>query len=281
MKPCEISQKREIQLSPLIKLHNKNNKTKEDFIEIDRLKTIYNVIDQELNRQSHYGSYSSFIGSPISKGLFQFDLWGKHSNQFNSKWDWNELRKKVIRYGVRNSLLVALMPTASTSQILGNNECFEPFTNNVYTRKTLAGLFRVVNKYLIEDLQELELWNDNMKSLLILNKGSIQNIKNIPKHVKDLYKTAYEIKQKSIIQQAADRGPLSIKAKSMNLFVDNKKNISKILDSALTYGWKKGLKTGLYYLRSKKPQYAIQFSIDKSKIDLQQNDDEECLMCGS
>ena len=173
------------------------------------------------------------------------------------------LRKKVIQYGVRNSLLVALMPTASTSQILGNNECFEPFTNNVYTRKTLAGLFRVVNKYLIEDLQELDLWNDNMKSLLILNKGSVQNIKNIPKHIKDLYKTAYEIKQKSIIQQAADRGPFVDQSQSMNLFVDNKKNISKILDSALTYGWKKGLKTGLYYLRSKAAVDAINSQLIK------------------
>ena len=205
---------------------------------------------------------------------------GKTLNEFNSKWDWNVLREKVIKYGVRNSLTTALMPTASTSQILGNNECFEPFTNNVYTRKTLAGLFRVVNKYLIQDLQELGLWDENMKSLLILNKGSIQNIKNIPKHVKELYKTAYEIKQKSIIQQAADRGPFIDQSQSMNIFFINKKNISKIIDSALTFGWKKGLKTGIYYLSSKAAVDAIQFSIDKSKMNIQiNNEDEEDCLC--
>ena len=153
----------------------------------------------------------------------------------------------------------------------------------MYTRKTLVGLFRVVNKYLIEDLKDEGLWNDKMKSLLILHKGSVQNIPGIPQHIKNLYKTAYEVKQKAIIQQAIDRGPFIDQSQSMNLFVDNSKNISKVLDSALTMGWKNGLKTGLYYLRSKAAVDAVQFSIDRSQFQskVTEEEDDECLMCGS
>ena len=287
---CELAQERESQLKELIAMYKSDKKNTKY---IKKYMTKFHVIPQELTRDSHFGSYSSFIGSPLSKGLFQFNLWGKkytsnkninNNVEFNSTWDWNLLREKVMKYGTRNSLLTALMPTASTSQILGNNECFEPFTNNIYTRKTLAGLFRVVNKYLIRDLQDENLWNENMKSLLILNKGSIQNIKNIPEHIKKIYKTAYEVKQRSIIQQSVDRGPFIDQSQSMNLFVNNNNNVSKILDSALTMGWKNGLKTGLYYLRSNAAIDATQFTIDKSKLIASQqksDDDDECLMCGS
>ena len=288
---CELAHERSEQLRPLISLIKKETKTTDDAKQIAELMKKYHVIPQELNRSSHFGSYSSFVGSPMSEGKFQFNLWGKscikkasnNKNDFVSDWDWDKLREKVMKYGTRNSLLVALMPTASTSQILGNNECFEPFTNNVYTRKTLAGLFRVVNKYLIEDLKDEGLWNDKMKSLLILHKGSVQNIPGIPQHIKNLYKTAYEVKQKAIIQQAIDRGPFIDQSQSMNLFVDNSKNISKVLDSALTMGWKNGLKTGLYYLRSKAAVDAVQFSIDRSQFQNKviKEEDEECLMCGS
>ena len=286
---CLLAKERETYLKPIVSLFKKQNKTKKDKDKLDHLFKKYNIIPEELNRESHLGSYSTFIGSPLSNGQFQFNLWDKtwsstessDPNSFTSKWDWNQLRKKVKQYGVRNSLTTALMPTASTSQILGNNECFEPFTNNIYTRKTIAGLFRVINKYLIQDLQEEGLWDEQLKNLIIYHKGSIQKIDKIPQHIKDLHKTAYEIKQKVIIQQAADRGCFVDQSQSMNLFVDNKNNISKIIDSAIFTAWKLGLKTGLYYLRSKAAVDAIQFSVDKSKFINNNIEDDECLMCGS
>lgn len=287
---CEVAMEREKYLQPLIQLWNKPNKSEDDKKEIKRLKEKFRVIDPELDRKSHHGSYSSFIGSPFSQGKFQFDLWNhpyqEKSNGsfgFTSQWDWNSLRKKVMKHGTRNSLLTALMPTASTSQILGNNECFEPYTSNLYTRKTLAGLFKVVNKYLIEDLKLEGLWNSRMKDLLILNKGSIQNIKEIPSYLKQMYKTVWEIKQKVLIQQSVDRAPFIDQSQSMNLFVSDATKISQIINSALFKGWKSGLKTGLYYLRTKPAVDAIQFTIDKSTLNRSSPNkmDDDCLMCGS
>ncbi len=204
------------------------------------------------------GAYETFKGSPLSKGIFQFDMWGV---QPTDRHDWDGLRKEVIEYGVRNSLLVAPMPTASTSQILGNNECFEPYTSNIYTRRVLSGEFIIVNKHLLKDLVQLGLWNNNMKNKIIANNGSIQNIEEIPVDIKELYKTVWEIKQRNIIDMAADRGVYICQSQSLNLFVDNP--TAAKLTSMHFYAWKKGLKTGMYYLRTQAATQAVQFTIEK------------------
>lgn len=207
------------------------------------------------------GPYETWKGSPISKGQFQFDMWGVEPS---SRWNWDELRKEVMETGVRNSLLLAPMPTASTAQILGNNECFEPYTSNIYTRRVLSGEFIIVNKHLLNDLIELNIWDDEMKQDIIAHKGSVQNIQRIPAHIRDLYKTVWEISQKTIINMAADRGAFIDQSQSLNLFVENP-NFAKI-SSMHFYAWEKGLKTGMYYLRSKAAADAIQFTVDKSKL---------------
>lgn len=204
------------------------------------------------------GAYTTFQGSPLSQGQFQFDLWGIEAT---TRHDWETLRKEVMEHGVRNSLLVAPMPTASTSQILGNNECFEPYTSNIYTRRVLSGEFIIVNKHLLKDLVQLGLWNNTMKNKIIANNGSIQNIAEIPAEIKELYKTVWEIKQRSIIDMAADRGAYICQSQSLNLFVDSPTN-SK-LSSMHFYAWKKGLKTGMYYLRTQAASQAVQFTIEK------------------
>lgn len=208
------------------------------------------------------GPYDTFKGSPVSKGIFQFDMWGVSPK--SKRWDWEKLKKEVKQHGVRNSLLVAPMPTASTSQILGNNECFEPYTSNIYTRRTLSGEFIVVNKHLMKDLIELGLWNDNMKNKLIEANGSIQNIPEIPQNIKDLYKTVWEISQKSIIDMAADRGAFICQSQSLNIHIQDP-NFGK-MTSMHFHAWKKGLKTGMYYLRSKAATDAIQFTVDKEQL---------------
>jgi ribonucleoside-diphosphate reductase alpha chain len=204
------------------------------------------------------GPYSTFQGSPLSKGQFQFDLWNVAPS---TRWDWDSLRKEVMEHGVRNSLLLAPMPTASTSQILGNNECFEPYTSNIYSRRVLSGEFIIVNKHLLKDLISLGLWNNDMKNRIIAANGSVQNIKEIPDDIKELYKTVWEIKQRNLIDMAADRGAFICQSQSLNLFVDSP-SISK-LTSMHFYGWKKGLKTGMYYLRSQAATQAVQFTIEK------------------
>lgn len=204
------------------------------------------------------GAYASYEGSPISRGIFQFDMWGV---QPTDKWDWNGLRNEIMQYGVRNSLLVAPMPTASTSQILGNNECFEPYTSNIYTRRVLSGEFIIVNKHLLKDLVQLGLWNNTMKNQIIANNGSIQNIDSIPENIKELYKTVWEIKQRNLIDMAADRGAYICQSQSLNLFVDSP-TTSK-LTSMHFYAWKKGLKTGMYYLRTQAATQAVQFTVQK------------------
>jgi ribonucleoside-diphosphate reductase alpha chain len=205
------------------------------------------------------GPYETYPGSPISQGIFQFDMWGVKPT--SGRWDWEALRAEVMEHGVRNSLLVAPMPTASTSQILGNNECFEPYTSNIYTRRVLSGEFVVVNKHLLKDLVELGLWNDRMKNRLIEANGSVQNIPQIPQNIKDLYKTVWEISQKTIIDMAADRGAYICQSQSLNIHISDP-NFGK-LTSMHFYAWKKGLKTGMYYLRTKAAADAIKFTIEK------------------
>ncbi len=208
------------------------------------------------------GPYETFKGSPVSKGIFQFDMWGVTPE--SNRWDWESLKKEVKKHGVRNSLLVAPMPTASTSQILGNNECFEPYTSNIYSRRVLSGEFAIVNKHLLKDLIKLGLWNDKMKNKLIEQNGSIQNIAEIPQNIKDLYKTVWELKQKTLIDMAADRGAYICQSQSLNVFVDQP-NFGK-LTSMHFYAWKKGLKTGMYYLRSKAAADAIKFTVEKEAV---------------
>jgi len=204
------------------------------------------------------GAYETFKGSPLSKGQFQFDLWGVKPD--SGRWDWENLRLDVMNHGVRNSLLVAPMPTASTSQILGNNECFEPYTSNIYTRRVLSGEFIIVNKYLLRDLVNRGLWDNNMKDKIITANGSIQEIAEIPQEIKDLYKTVWEIKMRSIIDMAADRGAYICQSQSLNLFI-NSPNASK-LTSMHFYAWKKGLKTGMYYLRTQAASQAVKFTVE-------------------
>ncbi|RFZ82174.1 ribonucleoside-diphosphate reductase subunit alpha [Mucilaginibacter terrenus] len=204
------------------------------------------------------GAYETFKGSPLSKGQFQFDLWNVKPE--SGRWDWENLRLDVMNHGVRNSLLVAPMPTASTSQILGNNECFEPYTSNIYTRRVLSGEFVIVNKHLLRDLVNRNLWTPAMKDRIISANGSIQDIAEIPADIKELYKTVWEIKMRNIIDMAADRGAYICQSQSLNLFI-NSPNASK-LTSMHFYAWKKGLKTGMYYLRTQAASQAVKFTVE-------------------
>ncbi|MBK6449528.1 MAG: ribonucleoside-diphosphate reductase subunit alpha [Saprospiraceae bacterium] len=223
----------------------------------DIFETIYFAALTESNAlAAQYGAYSSYEGSPVSKGILQYDMWGAIPSD---RWDWAGLKAEIKKNGVRNSLLLAPMPTASTSQILGNNECFEPYNSNFYTRRTLSGQYIVVNKHLLNDLIGLGLWNNEMKEQLMMHNGSIQQIHNIPQHIKDLYKTAYELSQKVIIDQSADRGAFICQSQSLNLFVESP-TFSK-LSSMHFYAWSKGLKTGMYYLRSKAAVDPIKFTL--------------------
>ena len=233
------------------------------------------------------GAYETYEGSPASKGQLQFDMWGVTPTDL---WDWKELKKKVKKNGLRNSLLVAPMPTASTAQILGNNESFEPYTSNIYTRRVLSGEFAVVNKHLLKDLVERGLWNDELKDELIAANGSVQGIASIPQDMKDLYKTVWEISQKTIIEMAADRGAFICQSQSMNLYMTSP-NFAK-MSSMHFYAWRQGLKTGMYYLRSQAAAQAIKFTVDQTKLtkSTEQNEadlacsldnPEDCLACGS
>jgi ribonucleoside-diphosphate reductase alpha chain len=224
--------------------------------------TIYfAALTSSMESAKEEGAYQTYDGSPISQGLFQHNLWGKKDEELSGRWAWGELRNQIKENGVRNSLLLAPMPTASTSQILGNNECFEPYTSNIYTRRVLSGEFVVVNKHLLLDLVQLGLWNDDMKNEIIKANGSIQGIESIPDNIKALYKTVWEIKMKDIIDMSADRGHFIDQSQSLNLFIDQP-NIGKIT-SMHFYAWEKGLKTGMYYLRTKAATQAIQFTVQK------------------
>jgi ribonucleoside-diphosphate reductase alpha chain len=219
------------------------------------------------------GPYESYEGSPISKGIFQQDMWGVKPS---SRWEWDILKEEILQYGVRNSLLLAPMPTASTSQILGNNECFEPYTSNIYTRRVLSGEFVVVNKHLLRDLVKLGIWNDSLKNKIIAANGSIQNIAEIPANIKELYKTVWEIKQRTIIDMAADRGAFIDQSQSLNLFIQDA-NFAK-MSSAHFYAWKKGLKTGMYYLRTKAAADAIKFTVDHDALKVPVLGNEDALL---
>lgn len=249
----------------------------------DIFETIYFAsMEASMDLAKEQGAYSSFAGSPLSEGKFQFDLWQVVPSD---RWDWEKLRQEVMTHGVRNSLLLAPMPTASTSQILGNNECFEPYTSNIYNRRVLSGEFVVVNKFLLKDLIELGLWNPTMKNKLIAENGSVQNIPEIPTELKELYKTVWEIKQKTIIDMAAERGAFICQSQSLNLFMAEP-NLAK-LTSMHFHAWKSGLKTGMYYLRTKAAVDAIKFTVDtqlllgQSQVACSLENPEECLACGS
>jgi ribonucleoside-diphosphate reductase alpha chain len=281
----------------------------------------YAAVTASAEEAKKEGPYQSYKGSPISKGEFQHNLWGIKDEELSGRWDWEKLRKTVKKQGVRNSLLVAPMPTASTSQILGNNECFEPYTSNIYTRRVLSGEFIVVNKHLLEDLVERGLWNEDMKQELMRNNGSVQNIEAIPQDLKELYRTVWEMSMKDIIDMSRQRGYFIDQSQSLNLFMEGA-TMAK-LTSMHFYGWKSGLKTGMYYLRTKSAVDAIKFTLDnkakaetpqvENKVEAQSvaaaaagtspstvpveplspqelkemlaqakgNEDDDCLMCGS
>lgn len=254
-------------------------------LNIDIFETIYfAAMEASIELAKELGAYESFQGSPLSEGKFQFDLWNVKPSK---RWNWNKLRKEVMQFGARNSLLLAPMPTASTSQILGNNECFEPYTSNVYNRRVLSGEFVVVNKHLLKDLTELGLWDSTMKNKLIVENGSVQNIPEVPDDLKKLYKTVWEIKQKNIVDMAADRGAFICQSQSLNLFMAEP-NMAK-LTSMHFHAWKSGLKTGMYYLRTKAAADAIKFTVEsvqsaeekQADISCSLDNPEDCLACGS
>jgi ribonucleoside-diphosphate reductase alpha chain len=242
-----------------------------------------------------HGTYETFKGSPMSEGIFQFDMWNVKPTH---RWNWEALREEVKQHGLRNSLLVAPMPTASTSQILGNNECIEPYTSNIYNRRVLSGEFIVVNKYLLKDLVDRGIWNDRLKNKIIAANGSVQGIEEIPENVQEIYRTVWEIKQRSLIDMAADRGAFICQSQSLNLFVQEP-NFAK-LTSMHFHSWKKGLKTGMYYLRTKAAADAIKFTVEKEEkiqpvaeltdaekaqkmadITCSLENKDDCLACGS
>ena len=234
---------------------------------VTKLLAKHHPIYKEINRTSYLGTYSSFHGSPASKGILQFDLWGE---SINSSY-WNTLKEKIKMFGLRNSLLVAPMPTASTSQILGNNECFEPFTSNIYTRRTLAGEYVLANEYLLRELIELGVWNEDIKKNIILNKGSVQYIDNIPTFLKDKYKIVWEIPMKHILDMSRERAPFICQSQSLNLWMEDP--TPQALTSMHFYAWRIGLKTGIYYLRRKPKHHPQQFTIEPAK------NNNTCDMC--
>lgn len=248
----------------------------------------YAALNASADLAERDGAYESFDGSPISKGIFQYDMWGATPTQ---RWDWEGLKNRIMKTGVRNSLLLAPMPTASTSQILGNTECIEPINSNLYTRRVLSGEFAVVNKYLVNDLVEMGLWDQDLKNKVIKHNGSVQAIESIPLEIRELYKTVWEVKQKRLLEMAADRAVYIDQSQSFNVHMTDV-NFAK-LSSLHFHAWKLGLKTGMYYLRTKAAVDAIKFTIrdkDNSEEALIENtadmlcsieNPEECMSCGS
>jgi len=239
--------------------------------------TIYHAaLEESCSIAKKEGKYSSFDGSPASQGILQFDMWNVSPD--NNRYDWDELKEQIKQHGLRNSLLLAPMPTASTSQILGYNECIEPITSNIYSRRTLAGEFIIANKYLMRDLIKLNIWNDTVKNNIIANNGSVQHIEIIPKDIREKYKTVWEIPMRSIIDMAADRGAYICQSQSLNLWIEDPNYNS--LTSMHFYAWNKGLKTGIYYLRRRGRHQAQQFTIEPDKK-IDNEEDEICEACGS
>lgn len=258
----------------------------------DIFETIYfGAVSASMELAKQHGHYSTFPGSPMSQGILQFDMWDQKPNP-ELAWHWDLLREQVMKYGVRNSLLVAPMPTASTSQILGNVEAFEPITSNLYSRRVLAGDFIMLNKYLVQDLIKAKMWNTTMRNRVVAARGSIQDIEEISKDIRELYKTVWEIKQRSVIDMAADRGAFVDQSQSLNIFMDSP-TVNK-LTSMHFYGWEKGLKTGMYYLRTKPKADPIQFTVDtiptapttattnnNEVVDTSSDEEEDCDNCSS
>ena len=265
----ELSKKRNNIITDIL-----NNNSEEDIAKY------VNEFEVDIIKTKYIGAYSSFEGSPISRGLFQFDLWGEKPSD---RYDWDKLREDIKSFGIRNSLLISPMPTASTSQIMGFNESFEPFTNNIFQRKTLSGEFIVINKYLIRELMSKGMWNKDLKDTIILHEGSIQNIKEISKEMKELYKTSWEIKQRVIIDMSADRGRYICQTQSLNIFMEEP-DFQK-LSSMHFYGHSKGLKTGSYYLRTKPRAKTQQFTIDpefaKRKLKCAEDNEDSCVLCSA
>jgi len=245
----------------------------------------YGSMESSIDTAKIDGSYPTYEGSPLSEGQFQFNLWGVNDEELSGRWDWSALREKLMIYGSRNSLNIALMPTASTASIFGNNESFEVITSNLYTRNVLSGVFTMVNKYLIKDLISLDLWNQDTKDRLIFDKGSVQNLRTLPKFLREVYKTAFEVDQKLIIKMSADRGIFVCQSQSLNLFFD--KPTFKELTACHFHGWKNGLKTGSYYIRTKSALTGQNFGLDPNKEKklreekIVEEEDEGCLNCGA
>ena len=250
-------------------------------LNVQIFETIYHAaLEASCELAQEHGTYETYEGSPASKGTLQYDFWGVTPTDL---WDWASLKQDIAKHGLRNSLLVAPMPTASTSQILGYNECFEPYTSNLYTRRVLAGEFQIVNPWLLKDLVELGLWNDDVKNMIMSDSGSIQRIPNIPDHLKQLYKTVWELRQRTIIDMAAERGAFIDQSQSLNIFI-GEPNFGK-LTSMHFYGWKKGLKTGMYYLRTRPAVDAIKFTVDQLSLKeyrerkTSEEDNEAAMVC--
>jgi ribonucleoside-diphosphate reductase alpha chain len=247
--------------------------------ELNRLifETIYyGALEESCNLAEIHGAYETFVGSPASNGKLQFDLWNVVPT--DGRYDWNDLKTKIQKYGLRNSLLLAPMPTASTSQILGFNECIEPITSNIYSRRTMAGEFIMANKYLMNDLMKLNLWNERIKNNIIANNGSIQQIDTIPPEIREKYKTVWEIPMRQLIDMAADRGAFICQSQSLNLWLEDPNY--NTLTSMHFHSWNKGLKTGMYYLRRRGKHQAQQFTIEPEKKS-QEDEHEICEMCSA
>jgi ribonucleoside-diphosphate reductase alpha subunit len=252
----------------------------EEAKEVNKLifETIYHAALEKSNEISiSQGPYSSFQNSPASKGILQYDMWDKEPTK--GRYNWDALKQSIINHGLRNSLLIAPMPTASTSQILGFNECFEPFTSNLYSRRTLAGEFVVVNKYLMNELIQLGFWNEQIKNNIVANKGSVQQLTVLPEHIRNKYKIVWEIPMKHVIDMAADRGAFICQSQSLNLWVEDP--TYNTLTSMHFYSWKQGLKTGIYYLRRKAKHQAQQFTIEPESKETSEEHDEICEMCSA
>jgi ribonucleotide reductase alpha subunit len=262
---CQISMERRQKIEQLVR-----------YGLLEETEYLINDYETSIMNKDYIGAYSTFEGSPASKGILQFDMWNVVPSD---RYNWLELKQKIKEFGLRNSLLVAPMPTASTSQILGYNECFEPFTSNIYTRRTIAGEFIVINKYLVRELIQLGVWNEQIKNNIIANKGSIQQLTTLPEHVRNKYKIVWEIPMKHLIDMAADRGPFICQSQSLNLWMEDP--VYNKLTSMHFYAWEKGLKTGIYYLRRKAKHQAQQFTIEPDKKAVEEEQDEICEMCSA
>ena len=292
---CELAKEREDIIQEYIEL-SENEEIYESIADneleyddlLEKMRSDYHILDEELDRDEYMGTYSSYIGSPVHAGELQFDMW---DGETRLTLDWDLMRNEIKKYGIRNSLLLAPMPTASTSQILGNNECFEPFTTNIYLRRTLAGEFIVINKYLVQDLLDKGIWNTEIKNKIIEDNGSVQGIEEIPDEIKKIYKTVWETSNKALIDMSADRGRFICQSQSLNLFIE--KPTFNNLSSMHFYSWKSGLKTGLYYLRTRPVASAQKFTIEpKKKGDASEDsgakkvlacsrDNPDCEACGA